>query len=279
MKTIHKILEQHKSVIFPGIFDGVTTHLAKKCNFPLAFVTGYGSSASYLGLPDMGFLNQSDMLNIVNRCTSVAPDLPIIADADTGYGNEENVRHTIRSLIRAGAKGCFLEDQVWPKRCGHMQGKQIIPLEDFKLKLAAAVEEIGDKDFFLVSRTDALQVADEDEALVRMHAAKEVGVDGFFIEAPTDVEQMKRLCAKAPTPLVANLIEGARTPVLKKSELEEIGYALILYPLTALYAGTKGMYDALSALAENEISTHSLLSFTEFNEIIGVPDAANKTKE
>lgn len=275
MKTVAKLLKQHQSLVFPGVHDGLSALIARDCEFPIAFVSGYAVAATYLGLPDMGFLNQSDMVDVVRRCSLAVPDLPLIADADTGYGNDLNVRQTIRKLIQAGAKGCFLEDQEWPKRCGHMRGKSIIDRAEYVAKLTAAVDEIGTADFFLVARTDALAVAGYDEALARMHTAKEVGVDGFFIEAPADIEQMRKLCTEAPKPLVANMIEGGHTPVLTRAELTEIGYVLILYPLTALFSSAKAIKDTLSNLAATGVSKdQTMLPFNEFNQLIRVPDSA-----
>lgn len=275
MKTVTALLAKHGTVVFPGIYDALSAHIAQQSGFDLAFVSGYAASATYLGMPDMGFLNQSDLVNIVTRCCAAAPDLSIIADADTGYGNEDNVRQTVARLIQAGAMGCFLEDQQWPKRCGHMQGKSIITVDEYASKIAAAKAEIGTADFFLVARTDAIAVAGLDDALARMHAAKDAGADGFFIEAPTDVAQMRELCSQAPKPLVANMIEGGTTPVLPQAELAEIGYSLILYPLTSLYATAKASQEALADLAAKGTSTGSpKLSFAQFNELINVPPSA-----
>lgn len=267
--SVAKILAQHDALVFPGVYDALSALIAQRCGFPLAFITGYGVAASYLGLPDMGFVNQSDICDTATRvCAAI--DIPVMVDADTGYGNELNVSQTVTKLIRAGAKGCFLEDQQWPKRCGHMRGKQIIDREQYVAKIAAAAKARADADFFIVARTDAVATDGLDEALARMQAAKQAGADGFFIEAPGDVEQMRAICASAPRPLVANMIEGGKTPVLDKQALADIGYQLILYPLTGIYAAAHALTTSLGSVQDNGISQNQrLISFADFNELIG----------
>lgn len=264
--------------MFPGVFDSLSALVAQKAGFPMAFLTGYGMSATHLGLPDMGFLNQSDVASIAARVCQAA-DIPLVVDADTGYGNELNVRQTVRKLVAAGAKGCFIEDQRWPKRCGHMAGKAIVGRGEFESRLAAAVEEKGDGDFFVVARTDAIATDGIDEALERMRVARGVGVDGFFVEAPPDRAAMERVCAEAPRPLVANMIEGGATPVLPLAELGEMGYSLVLYPLTALYTAARAMSGAMSALrGQGTSDAAALSSFDEFNELIGASDLLGDKK-
>lgn len=292
--AVQTILSEKGSVVFPGVFDVLSAKIAERVGFEMAFITGYGASASYLGLPDLGFLNQSDLCDVARRiCEAV--DIPIIADADTGYGNEMNVRHTVQRLIKSGVKGCFLEDQQWPKRCGHMHGKRVVSREEYKGKIRAASEGRGDADFFIVARTDAVATDSMSEALARMEIAREEGADAFFIEAPDGKEQMKHICADAPRPLVANLIEGGKTPLLSGNELSDMGYTLILYPLTALYVAARAMTDTLTALRSKGVNDgdHSgLMAFSEFNELIGADEvirhaevvsagmsAATKTKD
>lgn len=270
--TVGKLLERRESIVFPGVYDALSALLAKRAGFELAFLSGYGMSASHLGLPDMGFLGQSDVAGVASRVCAAA-DLPVIVDADTGYGNDHNVRQTVRRLLRAGAKGCFLEDQRWPKRCGHMAGKEVVERDEFAAKLAAAVAAKGAADFFIVARTDAVATDGVDEALARMRLAEEAGIDGFFIEAPPDAATLRRIGAEAPRPLVANLIEGGRTPVLRQDELQALGFALLLYPLTALYSASKAMGAALAKLRRNGTSDpRDLASFAQFNELIGADE-------
>lgn len=268
--TVGQLIGERGAVVMPGIYDALSALVAEMVGFEIGFISGYSASASHLGLPDMGYLNQSDISDIARRVCA-ATSMPVIVDADTGYGNPLNVRKTVRDLIHAGAKGCFLEDQEWPKRCGHMRGKRIIGREDYAAKVAAAAEERDDCDFFIVARTDALAVEGMDEALARMADAKEAGANGFFVEAPRDRGQMKTICANAPKPLVANMIEGGATPVLPRDELAALGYALILYPLSGLYSATKALTEVYAQLkADGTTDAGKLTGFREFNEIIGV---------
>ena len=270
--TVGKLLAEEGSLVFPGVFDALSALVAEKAGFELTFVSGYGASASHLGLPDMGFLNQSDMTDIAGRVCS-AVSIPVIVDADTGYGNDLNVRQTVRKLVSTGAKGCFLEDQRWPKRCGHMSGKTVIERDEFAAKLEAAVDERGDSDFYIVARTDAVATDGVDEAIRRMDMAKEAGVDGFFIEAPPERSVMEKVCADAPRPLVANMIEGGKTPVLPRDELVAMGYSLIVYPLTTIYSAARAMSDALGKLRRQGTSDcGALATFDQFNELIGAND-------
>ena len=267
-KSVGKILRERGAAIMPGVYDALSAKIAARAGFEAAFVTGYGASASHLGMPDMGFLNQSDLCDIVRRVCA-ATEIPVIADADTGYGNELNVRQTVRRLVGAGARGCFLEDQQWPKRCGHMRGKRVVSRDEFAGKIRAAAEERGGADFFIVARTDSIATDGLDEALARLRAARDAGADGFFAEAPEDRGQMLRVCAEAPRPLVANMIEGGRTPLLPREELREMGYSLILYPLTATYAAARAVSDALARLRERQVGgPEGLTAFAEFNELV-----------
>lgn len=267
--TIGGLVAERKAVVMPGVYDALSALVAEKAGFELAFISGYSASASHLGLPDMGYLNQSDISDIARRvCGAVS--MPVIVDADTGYGNPLNVRKTVRDLIRAGAKGCFIEDQEWPKRCGHMRGKRIIDRPEYAEKIAAAAEEKGGRDFFVVARTDAVAVSGLDEALARMADAKEAGADGFFVEAPRDRAQMEAICSGAPRPLVANMIEGGATPILPKDELAAIGYSLILYPLSGLYTAADALRRVYADLMRTGTTDgKGMTSFDEFNEIIG----------
>jgi len=269
--TVHKILEQRPATVFPGVFDALSALVAQKAGFDMAFISGYSASASHLGMPDFGYLDGSAICDIARRVCSAA-SIPVIVDADTGYGNPLNVRKTVRDLIAAGAKGCFLEDQEWPKRCGHMSGKSVISRKDYASKLRAAVDEKGDADFFLVARTDALATEGMEEALARMRDAKAIGADGFFVEAPKSREEMERICREAPKPLVANMIEGGATPVLPLDDLAGIGYSLVLYPLSGLYSAAKALAQTYGRICSEGTSAQDgeAMDFGEFNETIGL---------
>jgi 2,3-dimethylmalate lyase len=201
--------------------------------------------------------------------------IPIIVDADTGYGNPLNVHRTVVELIAAGAAGCFLEDQVWPKKCGHMRGKRVIPIEDYVNKIRAAVDARANRDFFIVARTDAAAVVGLDEAITRVKAARDVGADASFVEAPTSLDDLKEIGKRSPAPNVANMIEGGKTPVLPRDELAALGFQLILYPLTGLFSAAKAMasmYAKLRAEGTTLGEAERLCTFAEFNDLIGVEE-------
>ncbi len=270
--SIEKILIEHGTVAFPGIFDTLSARIAQQVGFQMAFVSGYSVAATSIGEPDMGLLTQTEIVERARQiCGSV--EIPVMVDADTGYGNPLNVYRTIKQLIAAGAAGCFLEDQLWPKRCGHMRGKQVIERDEYLNKIRAAVEARGDSDFFIVARTDALAVVGMDEAIARVEGAREAGANASFVEAPDSEQALQEIGRRSPGPNVANMIEGGKTPMLPTEELGKMGFHLILYPLSGLYAATKAietMYQKLHADQTTLGEEHRLISFTEFNNLIGV---------
>jgi len=271
---VHDVLAQSDALVFPGVYDTLSAKIAEGVGFHLAFVSGYAVSATFIGEPDFGLLTQSEVVDRARRiCSSV--DIPIIVDADTGYGNPLNVMRTVRELIDAGAAGCFLEDQQWPKRCGHMRGKRVIPRDEYVEKIRAAVDTKGDADFFIVARTDAIAAIGVDEAVSRADAATTAGADATFIEAPRSMEELAEVGRRAPKPTVANMIEQGRTPVLPKEQLAELGFQLILYPLTGLYASAKALETAYGQLRANGTTAGregQLIAFERFNELVGVDE-------
>ena len=271
---IAQILEEVGSIAFPGVFDTLSARIAERAGFPMAFVSGYSVAATTIGEPDMGLLTQTEMAERARHiCGSVS--IPIIVDADTGYGNPLNVYRTVEHLIAAGAAGCFLEDQLWPKKCGHMRGKQIISREDYVHKIRAARDASAGSDFFIVARTDAVAVEGLEEALARVEAARDAGADASFIEAPESLEQLAEIGRRSPAPNVANMIEGGKTPMLPQEELAAMGFQLILYPLTGLFAAARSieqMYHKLRADHTTAGQEHRLMTFAEFNELIGVEE-------
>lgn len=271
---IGRILEEVGSIAFPGVFDALSARIAERVGFPMAFVSGYSVAATSLGEPDMGLLTQTEMVERArNICAAVR--IPIIVDADTGYGNPLNVHRTVNQLIAAGAAGCFLEDQVWPKKCGHMRNKHVIPRDDYLQKIRAADDARAGRDFFIVARTDALAVEGIDEAVARVEAARASGANASFIEAPESAERLAEIGRRSPWPNVANMIEGGRTPVLSKDELARLGFHLILYPLAGLFAAARSiesMYQKLRADGTTTGEEHRLMTFPEFNDLIGVEE-------
>jgi 2-methylisocitrate lyase-like PEP mutase family enzyme len=268
---IHRILAEVGAIAFPGVFDTLSAKLAHHAGFPMAFVSGYSVAATAIGEPDFGLLTQTEMIDRARRiCLSVP--IPIIVDADTGYGNPLIVHRTVVELIAAGAAGCFLEDQIWPKRCGHMRGKRVIGRDDYVQKIRAAVAARDGCDFFIVARTDALAVEGMDEAIARVEAARAAGADASFVEAPASLDDLKLIGRRSPTPNVANMIEGGRTPILTKDQMAELGFQLILYPLAGLFAAARAiesMYRKLKADGTTLGDEERLMGFAAFNELIG----------
>jgi 2-methylisocitrate lyase-like PEP mutase family enzyme len=271
---VSRILDEVGSIAFPGVYDTLSAKLARQAGFPLAFISGYSVAATAIGEPDLGLLTQTEMIERARQvCGSV--DIPIIVDADTGYGNPLNVFRTVKELIAAGAAGCFLEDQVWPKKCGHMRGKRVVERDEYVQKIRAAVEARGAADFFIVARTDALAPAGIGEAIARVTAAREAGADASFVEAPPSLELLTEIGRRAPKPMVANMLEGGKTPVLPRQQLADMGFQLILYPLTAIFAAARAIgsfYQKLRADGTTLGEQDRLMSFDEFNALIGVDE-------
>ncbi len=274
MTRVQRVLDEHGALVFPGVYDTLSAKIAERVGFPLAFISGYAVSATLIGEPDLGLLTQTEIIDRARRiCRAVA--MPIIVDADTGYGDVLNVVRTVAELIDAGAAGCFLEDQMWPKKCGHMRNKQIIDRNDYIQKIRAAVETKGDRDFFIVARTDALATLGLDEAIARVEAARAAGADATFVEAPSSIEELRETGSRAPKPTVANMIEQGKTPVLEQTELAELGFTLILYPLAGLFASAHALtavYDRLRADGTTRGGRQQLMAFEQFNELIGVDE-------
>src|SRR5919109_5282089 len=254
------------TILMPGVYDALTARIAARLEFEIVFISGYSVSAVRLGEPDFGFLTQTEMAEAARSVCRVSR-APVIVDADTGYGNALNVMRAMRDLEDVGASGVFLEDQVWPKKCGHMRGKRVIETEEHAAKIRAARDA---SDLFIVARTDARQPLGLEAAIERCLAYKEAGADALFVEAPESVEELERIAEALPGPLVANMIERGVTPHLTRSELKELGYALIVCPLAALYASSKAVVDVLTELRENETTAAAvdrMLAFDEFGEL------------
>jgi 2-methylisocitrate lyase-like PEP mutase family enzyme len=280
-EMIRRHLKENGQIIMPGVYDALSAKIATRAGFEVIFITGYSLSATLLGEPDFGLLTQTEMLAAAQRICSVT-NVPVIVDADTGYGNAINVIRTVEELIRAGAAGMFLEDQVWPKRCGHMHGKQVITLDEQLKKLRAAVEAKKDKDFYIVARTDARQALGLSEAITRGKAFKETGADAVFIEAPETKEEMKEIARHVRGPLVANMLERGVTPIMAPQELRDLGFDLVVWPLAPLYSVAKTLTEVYSTL-RREGSTKKILEqlmpFDEFNEMLGLRTSTRWTSD
>jgi methylisocitrate lyase len=271
---VHRYLKDKGQLVMPGVYDALSAKIAARAGFEVIFITGYSLSATLLGEPDFGLLTQTEVVNAAQRICAVV-DIPVIVDADTGYGNAVNVVRTVEDLIRAGAAGMFLEDQVWPKRCGHMKGKQVIPLGEQIKKLRAAIETKRESGFYIVARTDARQALGLSEAIKRGIAFKQAGADAVFIEAPESREEMKEISRQVPGPLVANMLERGVTPIMRPQELKDLGFDLIVWPLAPLYAVANSLSEVYSTL-RREGSTLGILDrlmpFDDFNQIVGLKE-------
>jgi 2-methylisocitrate lyase-like PEP mutase family enzyme len=273
-ELIRQALSQSGQIVMPGVYDALSAKIAARSCFEVIFITGYSLSATLLGEPDFGLLTQTEVIAAAQRICSVV-ETPVIVDADTGYGNAINVIRTVRDLIAAGAAGMFLEDQVWPKRCGHMKGKQVIPLEEQLKKLKAAIEAKQNRDFFIVARTDSRQALGLNAAIERGIAFKNAGADAVFIEAPESKEEMREISKQVRGPLVANMLERGVTPLMGPKELKELGFDLIVWPLAPLYSVAKSLMEVYTTLRRDGSTLailDRLMPFDEFNRIVGLDE-------
>jgi 2-methylisocitrate lyase-like PEP mutase family enzyme len=267
---IRELLDNGTTVLMPGVWDALSARLAAEAGFEVCFVSGYASAATLLGLPDFGYLTQTEITEVARRVCTAVPQMAVVVDGDTGHGNPLNTIRTVDLFERAGAAGIFLEDQVWPKKCGHMAGKRVVPREEWLAKLEAAVDH-RDK-LFIVARTDARAAVGIDEACERARAARDLGVDATFVEAPESVAELEQVAAAVPdTVRVANMIEAGKTPLLTPKELHDLGYDLIVSPLTGLFAAARAMATAYQTLREQgSLRDHLdlVVTFDDFNRVV-----------
>ncbi|TVP42035.1 isocitrate lyase/PEP mutase family protein [Candidatus Nitrosocosmicus arcticus] len=260
-------------LVMPGVYDALTARIAEYVGFEAIFQTGYGTSASLLALPDFGFLSMTETVENARRITR-AVDIPLIVDVDTGYGNPLTVSKLVNDLQRIGASGIFLEDQVWPKRCGHMLGKEVINPQEYVQKLRSAIDaKKKDSDFIIVARTDAMAPLGIEEAIKRGKLYREIGADIVFVEAPRSVDEMKEIVAQINAPLVANMIEDGITPNLTSQELLELGYKIALFPLSGLYSSTFAIVETFKTLKETGTTRtikDKMIKFKDFNKLVGL---------
>ena len=272
--SLSKLLSRQNDIlVMPGVYDALTAKIAEHVGFEAIFQTGYGTSASLLALPDFGFLSITETIENARRITR-AVDIPLIVDVDTGYGNPLTVSKLVNDLQRIGASGIFLEDQVWPKRCGHMMGKEVIDSQEYIQKLRSAVDaKKKDSDFIIVARTDAMAPLGIEEAIKRGKLYSEMGADIVFVEAPRSVEDMKKIADHIDAPLVANMIEEGITPNLTSPELLEMGYKIALFPLSGLFSSAFAIFETFKTLKETG-TTKSLkdkmMKFKEFNKLVNL---------
>ncbi len=258
----------------PGVWDALSARLVSAAGFSTAFVSGFAVSGTLLGLPDVGHVGQAEMADVARRASAAAPDLNLVVDADTGYGNAMNVARTVEIWEGSGAAGIFIEDQVWPKRCGHMAGKSVVPAAEWCTKLRAACERRTH--LHVTARTDARGAVGLEEAIERGRMARDLGVDAVFVEAPESVAELEAIAeALTGVVLVANMVEKGRTPLLTPTELAERGFTMIVSPLSLLLSAARAMSDAASTLADTGTLRDrlaGLMSFDDFNAVVGLPE-------
>ncbi|MBF0527044.1 MAG: oxaloacetate decarboxylase [Deltaproteobacteria bacterium] len=261
-------------LMLPVAHDALCAKIAAQAGFKALVVAGYANSAALLGQPDVSLLTLTEMVDCAWRIVD-AVDLPVLVDGDTGHGNVTNVVRTVKMFEKAGAAAIFLEDQVAPKRCGHMTGKQVIPAAEMTAKLKAALDARTDPDFIIMARTDAIAVNGLDDAIERANLYREAGADLLFVEAPESPAQMRRITKEIGAPQMANMIPGGKTPVFPARELQDIGFAVAAYPTVCTYVVAKAVRDAFTILHDTgtfQGLEDRMIDFEEFNQLVGLPE-------
>jgi carboxyvinyl-carboxyphosphonate phosphorylmutase len=277
---LRELLAGSRPVVAPGAYDALSARLVEQAGFDVVYMTGFGTTASLIGRPDVGLLTGAEMVDNATRIAG-AVDVPVIADADTGYGNAINVVRTVRAYEQAGVAGLHLEDQVMPKKCGHMTGKAVIEADEMAGKIRAAVEARRDPDLLLIARTDAAAVHGLDDAIRRGRRYVEAGADALFVEAPTSEEDLARVAGELAgvAPLVFNWAEGGRTPPLPLARIAELGFSLVLFPIGTLLAATAGIRALLAGLRTDGVPPLAgLPTFAEFTDLIGLQEVQELEK-
>lgn len=272
--SLARRLQEPRIVVAPGVHDGLTARIAERAGFEAFYHGGYAVAAHHHGLPDIGMVGLAEMAQSLRRVTSVS-SVPVICDADTGYGDLPGVRRTMLELERAGAAAVQLEDQVFPKRCGHMEGKQVVSRQDMERKLRAAVEARSNPDTVIVARTDALQAHGLDEAIDRGNAYVQAGADMVFVDAPRSREDVAEIAQRVDGLSMANMTETGRTPTMTVDELAELGYRLVIYPSTQTWIFARAYEELCRELREKgttEGLRDRMMSFDELNGLLGVED-------
>ncbi|MEE2829806.1 MAG: oxaloacetate decarboxylase [Myxococcota bacterium] len=270
----HPLVAEGQIFLAAGVYDPLSAKLAERAGFRNVVLSGYAVAAAHLGEPDFGLLTQSEILEVARRVVR-AVDIPVVVDGDTGFGGALNVVRMVEELVAMGARGVILEDQTWPKRCGHMRGKAVVPMEEHVQKIRAAVDARGEAPFLITARTDARAPLGLDEAIRRAHAYHEAGATAIFIEAPESVEEMARIAREAPGLLVANMIDGGKTPILPLRALHELGFHNVGYVLTGIFAAARALSDTyahLLATGSSEGLGDRLMSFEEFTGLLGLEE-------
>jgi methylisocitrate lyase len=270
--TLRRLLKEEEILLAPGCFNALSARLVEQAGFKAIYVSGAAIAGNFLGYPDIGLTTMSEVLENVRNIVRVT-GLPVVCDADTGFGNAVNMLRTVREFEGTGLAGIQIEDQVMPKKCGHTEGKLLISKAEMVQKVKAAVDARQDPDFVLVVRTDAIAVNGLDDALDRALAYQEAGADVVFVEAPQTLEEMRRICRTIKAPLLANMVEGGgKTPILPLRELKEMGYKLVIYPVSAHMAAIKAMQEVLAVLKQDGTTARfasQMVPFQEMFEVVG----------
>lgn len=265
---LRALLSEDRLILAPCCHDGLSARLIEQAGFEMTFLSGFAAAASRLGLPDLGLLSYGEVEDHT-RLVAEATALPFVADADTGYGNAMNVIRTVTGLARAGAAAVMIEDQVAPKRCGHVAGKAVVDRATALDRIRAAVEAKAEADVLILARTDARHEHGLGEAIARATAFHDLGADLIFVEAPQSAAEMRAICAEVPGPQMVNCLEGGQTPILPQAELQEIGFRVAAYPLTVLSAAAKSMVETLAALKADRVERDALMPFDELRQRLG----------
>ena len=269
---LRKLLAAQEPILAPGAYDALTARIIEQAGFPAVYMTGFGTSASLLGRPDVGLLTMTQMVDNARRIAQ-AVNVPVISDADTGYGNPLNVIRTVQEYERAGVSAIHIEDQITPKKCGHMENKQVIASAEMEEKIAAAIEARASSDFLIIARTDARAVEGLDSALRRARAYREAGADMLFVEAPQSEDEVAEVARAFPgVPLLFNWAEGGKTPPMPLARLRELGYRIVIFPIGALLAAAHAVRAMAAEIRANGAPSRLPITFQEFNDLIGLPE-------
>jgi 2-methylisocitrate lyase-like PEP mutase family enzyme len=275
---LRKLLADPGVLVLPGCFDAMSARLIERAGYPGAFMGGFAVSASRIAMPDTGLISYSEMVD-QGRNICAAVDFPVIGDGDTGYGNAVNVQRTVQGYAQAGFACVMIEDQVAPKKCGHTQGKQIVGRDEAFGRVQAAVDaRNGGSDILIMARTDANATDGMDEAIQRCQAFADIGADITFLEAPRDEDEMKRYCDDVEGPKMANMVEQGDTPFLEPKKLADIGYKIIIYPISLMLAGLRAMEKSLKSMQGGK-HPDALAEFSHLRDVVGFPDYYDKEKK
>lgn len=271
-QNLRALLDRHELIVAPGVFDGITAHLVKRTGQPAAYMTGAGVAASGFGLPDIGLVTATEMAERARMLVGVLGDIPLIADADTGYGMAMNVVRTVQLYEHAGVAAIQLEDQVFPKRCGHLEDKRVVDAADFERTLAAAIDARTDDNLLVVARTDARAPLGLDTAIARANRYAQAGADVIFVEAPQSIDEIERIAHEVAAPLLINLVQGGMTPLESAARLQELGYAIAIHPGNPLARAVLGMLEGLCELNGGNVVDHLPGRPAEFFDLVGMAE-------